>query len=135
MSGELVIFPDTVEALCDYVRTGLDTLGPAIPVGTRVPKPRPDLFVRIERVGGARRNLAIDEPTVVFEAWGTDEGAAHDLAQQVRALVFGSVRQQTSAGMIYRVAESAGPASLPDPDTDQARFTFTMSVAVRGAVS
>lgn len=132
---ELVIFPDAVEALCDYVRTALDVLGPAIPVGTRVPKPRPDLFVRFERVGGARRNLVIDEVSVVVEAWGSDEGAAHDLAQQVRAILFASVRQQTSAGMIYRVIESAGPASLPDSDTDQARFTLTMSVAVRGAVS
>ena len=129
--NEVIVFPDIVMALCTWLRTELAARGPAIPVGTDVPKPRPDKFVTLRRVGGVTRNLVTDSATVSFEAWAPAEEDAHDLAQLVRALVLASPRSTSLT--VYRVDEFAGPASLPDPDSDQPRFTFTAAVSYRGA--
>lgn len=130
--AELVVFPDITAAVIDFVRAQLVAAGSSAPVTMRVPNPRPGAFVTIQRVGGVRRNLVVDEATLTVEAWGSTEPAAHDLAQLARAAVHAAVGQVTSAGTIYRTGEFAGPASLPDPDSDQPRYTFTVTVAARG---
>lgn len=130
--AETIVFPDVTAAMTTLLRSRLAALGSSVPVGTRVPNPRPAAFVLVRRVGGATRNLVVDEATLVVEAWAANESASHDLAQLARAVVHSALGTTTTAGTIYRTDEFAGPASLPDPDSDQARHTFTVSVAARG---
>ena len=131
--AELIIHPDAVVALCIYVRATLIARGLPSWVGTEVPYPREERFVRLQRVGGTRRNLVVDQPSIAVEAWAVDEDDAFVLAQLVRAAIHATVGMSLPpAGVVYRVDEFAGPASLPDPDSNQARVTFTVSVAVRG---
>lgn len=127
--AELIVFPDAVAALVDHLSA---VLAPT-EAHTEVPSPRPANFVTLRRVGGVRRSLVVDEPSIAVEAWGPNEGAATDLAQLARAVIHAAVGASfPNVGTIYRVVEFAGPASLPDPDSDQARVTFTVAVSVRG---
>lgn len=122
---EPIVFPDAVEVVCDHLRTELDPT----PVVSRVPTTRPAAFVRVMRVGGVRRNLVTDEATLTVEAWAASEQAAHDLAQLARAHIYA----MPGDGDVYRVTEFSGPALLPDPLSDQPRYSLTVAVATVGA--
>ena len=130
--GEMIVFPDTTAAVITAVRAKLVAAGNTAPVGLEVPKPRPLSFATIVRIGGVRRNLVVDEATLAIEAWADTEARAHDLAQLVRAAIHSLVGETTDAGTVYRTGEFAGPTSLPDPDSDNPRYVFTVTVAVRG---
>jgi hypothetical protein len=122
---EAIVFPDSVELVCDELRTRLAT----VHVGSQVPTTRPATFVRVTRVGGVRRNLVTDEATLTVEAWAASEQAAHDLAQLCRAYVYAMPGQSD----VRRVTEISGPAFLPDPESEQHRFSMTVAVAAVGA--
>lgn len=122
---ETIVFPDAVSIVCDHLRTELSPT----PAVSRVPTTRPDTFVRVQRVGGVRRNLVTDEATLTVEAWAATEQAAHDLSQLARAHVYA----MPGDGDVYRVTEISGPSLLPDPLSDQPRYSFTVAVATVGA--
>lgn len=103
-----------------------------VPVSTKVPNPRPVTFVIVRRVGGTRAGLVADEALITVEAWADTDPAAHDLAQIARARL-GALEGTVAGGVtIYRVGESSGPQDLPDPDSNQSRYTQTFTVTVRG---
>jgi hypothetical protein len=127
---ETIVFPDAVEIVCDHLRSELPDHGyTAIQVVSAVPTTRPAMFVRVDRVGGVRRNLVTDEPTLTVETWAATDQAAHDLSQICRALLYA----MPGGGSVYRVTEFSGPARLPDPLSDSPRYSFTAAVAVVGA--
>lgn len=126
--SEAVIFPD-VEALLVAYLTPL--LG-GVEVGTQIPNPRPDTFVRVTRVGGARRDRITDQPLVVVQAWATDEAAAQNLGARAQAHVF--ALEQTSVGDSYvrAVREVGGFQAVPDPLSGTPRYQFTAQLDTRG---
>lgn len=138
MANEVVVFPDLVDALCDWLRVELDARGyPGIHVGTRVPAARPAEFVRLLVTGGSRDSdpgIPLADVQVTVEAWSDSEADAHDLAQLSRALVW-AARGDVTAVTIARVQEAAGPGHQPDPLSAQHRFTATFVVSTRGAAA
>lgn len=123
----VVVFPDAT----DVVRTLLDTaLTP--PVRSKVPNPRPAEFVTVRRTGGVRRDLVADNAQVTVESWGATEEDAHDLAQLARAHIGAAPGSVVNGVSIYRVTEQAAPGILPDPLSDQPRYTQTFIIALRG---
>lgn len=136
MTNEVIVFPDAALLVIDYLRDELDTRGyPDIHVGAKVPNPRPSKFVRVARVGGIAPFLVADDATLVVEAWETDAADAMTLAQLCRGLVRALAGTAVDGVPVYRVAELAGPANLPDPASDQARATFTITVRLRGVAA
>lgn len=127
MTTPLVVFPDTVAVALSWLREQL-----AEECVSRVPNPRPARFVLVRRVGGPRRDLVTDEATVTVEAWAATEQDAHDLAQLARAALHTLAGRKHDDITVYKVGEFAGPASLPDPESDQPRYTLTMTIAARG---
>lgn len=128
-----VLFPDITDRVVAEIQSRLAERGDTVPVRTLVPNPRPARFVTVRRIGGARLNLVADNPTITIEAWGTDEADAHDLCQLARTFVY-AMRGTVHDGVgIYRIGEFGGPANLPDPLSDQPRYSCTMTVACRGA--
>jgi hypothetical protein len=129
---DYIVFPDTVALLCDYLnaQTGIDT-------GRSVPHDRTDssTFLRLQRTGGPRHTLVSDAATVIVESWAPTPEEAHDLAQEVRALVNALQGQIVDDVPVYLVNEVSGPADLPDPLSNQSRYTQTFEVHVRGTVS
>lgn len=125
---ELIVFPDTVALLCGVLEDEC-----AVPAGTRVPNPRPATFLRLDRTGGPRQTLVSDAAQVTVESWAASEAAAHDLAQLARAVLHTLPGTVVDGVAVYRVDEVSGPANLPDPLSDQARYSQTFAVHVRGA--
>ncbi len=128
MNQPPIYFPDAAATLIDFLTTKL-----AAPVYRAIPSPtRPPTFVTVQRQGGIRRNLVIDEAQLGFECWGPSPEVAHDLAQETRAHVLSLSAGSFGGVEFYRFRELAGPADLPDPLSDQSRFVFGVSVGVRG---
>ena len=138
MAAEVVVFPDVVDALCDWLRDELAGRGYAgIHVGARVPDTRPTRFVRVVPTGGTRNidpGIPVADTQVTVEAWADTQAAAHDLAQLCRALVW-AARGDDTGVTVYRVAEVAGPGHQPDPLSNQDRFTATYLLSVRGSAA
>lgn len=104
-----------------------------VPMGTRIPTPRPAEFGRVLATGGGERDMVTDEATVVLEGWATSETRA----QRICAFMVAAVQAAGRAGKIgdvpcYRVRVASLPANLPMPSiADRFRFTATVSVDLR----
>lgn len=129
---ELIVFPDAITIVGTRLRVGLPDNGFDLEVHTRVPNPRPDEWVRVDRAGGVKANLVTDAATVIVEAWAQTEPRAHAIAQMCRALIHAMEGTTQSGVPVYRVGELAGPTTLPDPESGQPRATQTLQVNLRG---
>jgi len=123
-----VLFPDATAVLCSWLSDHL-----AVPVGARVPNPRPASFVVVKRFGGVRASRVSDRPMLGVECWAENDAAAQDLAQLARAHLYDMGGNTIDGTPVYRTTEVAGPAALPDPDSLQSRYTLTVSVHLRGS--
>ncbi|MFD3980759.1 hypothetical protein ACFWR6_19430 [Streptomyces griseus] len=130
MSAPPVLMPDAVAVMAGYLRAALAARGVTDPVGSRVPSPRPDRFVRMKRIGGPANSPVTDRPRLDVECWGADEADAHDLAQLCRALL-GAARGRHGTTTLARPV-AGGPQWLPDTTSGQPRFVFTLDVTMRG---
>lgn len=126
---EPVVFPDATALVISWLSVHL-----VEPVTSDVPNPRPEAFVTVDRTGGPRRNLIADNPQITVEAWGATKEEAHDLAQAARAYVHTLLGETVNGAFVSRVDELSGPANLPDPLSDQPRFSQSFSLVVRGEV-
>ncbi len=93
---------------------------PGVQVGTKVPNPRPNRFLRVTRAGG-RREYGIDHMLLIVECWSRDEGQAERDALAVDDLLRG-------AGDLSRIISAwtgATIANFPDPDVPDHRFQVT----------
>lgn len=131
---EVIVFPDVCLLFTTHLRTELAAIGDGAVVGTRVPSPRPARFVVLRRVGGNRPTLVSDAATVTVEAWDNNEAAAQQLAQRCRAFIKATEGDSVAGVPVYRIDEFAGPALLPDPASNQPRYTQTLSIHLRGEV-
>lgn len=124
-----VLYPDAVHVAISWLET---QMGPNLLV-PRVPNPRPTRMVLVRRVGGPRLNMVADNATLAVEAWDVSEEDAHDLAQEARGYLFAMRGEVVEGVACYRVGDVGGPQLLPDPESDQPRYAFTVNVAMRGA--
>lgn len=129
--NEPILFPDAV-ALAVTFLAGLlgEHVGQDVPPDHTID----DTCVTVLRTGGPRRNLVTDDAQLTIETWAPTSTEAHDLAQLTRAHMLSLAGEVIDGVAVYRVGELAGPQNLPDPESDQPRYTFSVSVAVRGAV-
>lgn len=133
---ERIRFPSAVTAVVGALNAQLSAFGYAgVPVRTKVHNPRDARFVLVRLTGGPRVNLVVRAVQLTIEAWSNSDTDAEDLAETASAIVSGLQGTVTGGVTIYGVTEFAGPAFLPDPDSEQSRYTFTTSVSVRGAAA
>ncbi|MFD5838223.1 hypothetical protein ACFWHV_32440 [Streptomyces collinus] len=125
-----IAFPDGVAVVRAYLHEQLVARGEDVPVGTRVPSPRPPRFVRLERVGGTRLDLVTDRPRIDVHCWGDSDESATDLAIVARSLLFAMPGWR--GAVAYNVTDVGGPNTLPDPDSEQPRVVFAVEVSLRG---
>lgn len=130
---EVVLFPDAALLFVDYLTAELAARSDDAVAVRDVPNPRPPRFVTVHLGGGVRQTIITDRPTLLVECWASTAAEAHDLAQLCRGLV-NALAGTTQAGTtIYRVDELGGPVDLPDPVSNQPRFTFSVQAHLRGA--
>lgn len=123
-----VLFADTAAAVITHLNGILTE-----PVSGKVPATRPAKFVTVQRTGGIVRTQVSEDVNLTIEAWASRDDDAHDLAQLVRyrlRLLPGTELVNDTA--VYQCQELSGPVNLPDPLSNQARFTFTVVLHVRG---
>jgi len=132
MAAEVIAFPD-IEAICGpHLESELASRSIVARVGTKIPSPRPDRFVKVTRTGGAQKNIKVDSPQVTFECWDADEPSASNLARVSRALVGAMSGQIIGGATIIGCTEFSGPKSFPDPDTSQSRYQFSVYLDIAG---
>lgn len=129
---EIVVFPDAVDKVVDYLAAQLAARSNATPVYSRVPTTRPASFVRVIRTGGVRRNLVVDDAQITIEAWAPSDEAAHDLAQLCRGILLAAPGVATA---VRDVQELGGPGLQPDPDSETPRYVFSHLVSLRGTTA
>lgn len=124
-----VVFGDATAAVVGLLEVALAPTE----VHSRIPASRPAEFVTALRVGGARRNVVVDDATLIVEAWAAGVDRAHDLAQLARAAVHASRgdRVGPQSLLVCDTGELAGPAMQPDPLSSQVRYTLTVQVSLR----
>lgn len=130
---ETVILPDVVALVIGHLNDTLPARGYTADALPRIPTERPAQFVLVRRVGGVRRSIVSDAATLTIEAWAANDETAHDIAQQCRALIRDMRGTVVDGVPVYSVQEVAGPALLPDPESDAPRYTQTVEVHARGA--
>lgn len=125
----MLVFPDIEALLTAWLRGQLT----GVTVGNKVPNPRPDPFVLIQRHGGLRQTVVTDAAQVGLECWAGRDYEAHDLLQQCRSLLLYQIPGQILSGYtVYRVDEVGGPSNLPDPTSSMPRWVMELQVHVRG---
>jgi hypothetical protein len=133
---ERILFPDAAATIIGALNDQLDDFGfTSIPVRSRVPAARPAKFVLVFRTGGPRQGIVTDSAQITVEAWSNSDVEAHDLAQACRAIIGGLEGTVTGGVTIYGVDEFSGPGYLPDPASSQHRYTFTITIGVRGVAA
>src|SRR5690606_10522532 len=101
----------------------------SVPVGTKVPNPRPATFVRAFVNGGAAVNRVLERVQITVDCWAPNQPAASALAGQIRSAFFNSPVHNLVRG----VEEVSRPMSTPDEASDRYRFTIALMVrATRG---
>lgn len=125
----MLVFPDVEALLTAWLRGQLT----GVTVGNKLPNPRPDPFVLIQRHGGVRQTVVTDAAQVGLECWAGRDYEAHDLLQQCRSLLLYQIPGQILSGYtVYRVDEMGGPSNLPDPTSSMPRWVMELQVHVRG---
>lgn len=114
-------FPDSEALVVQFLRLRLG----ATHVGTKVPRDRPDVFVRVWRTGGASANRVLDQPLITVQAWGSD---SHKLIERCRDWL---LNDYTFMPPVRGIEEVSGSYYDPDPDTNIDRYTFTVQLRVR----
>lgn len=126
--AEVLMPADDEVALVDELNARLE-----VPVGTRIPVPRPLEFVRVVSTGGAPRDLVTDSPTLLVEGFATSEGRARYLCAAAVAHAQAAGRVGRLGGVpCYGVRVASLPANLPMPSVpDRFRFTATITADLR----
>jgi hypothetical protein len=130
MSQPAYFFVDAAKLVVDYLSEMVN-----VPVVTKIPNPRPPVFVLARRLGGVRQAYVCDSAQIGIECFAQADEDAHDLVQLVRGHL-GALAGTTQGGTpVYEVLELAGPADLPDPLSDQSRYVCSVAIATRGTAS
>lgn len=127
--AEIITFPDVEALVVSALNTGLTTYGePGINASTRVPNPRPAEFVKVISGGGIDETMVSDAVLVTVEGWAGTEARARQLCGLAVAIL------KSQDGQIRGARGFGYPQNLPDPVTDQVRYTSTGDVRVWGAI-
>ena len=119
--SEVVIGPDEEALVMDYLR-------PLVGVGvtSNVPNPRPASFVRVNAVPfEGMTGKIVYRCLLSVESWHTNRPNASLLARRAAGYL--------EAAPAF-VADCGSPGWLPDPDTGQSRYVFTVEVFALGSV-
>lgn len=122
--AELLLFPDMDRVARKYLLAGLAGQGiTGIKVGTRIPSPMPDWFIRCFALPGAETTMRTQWVQVIVQVYGTDDEYCSQLARicaaVMRAAPETAVDVFDSGELLQIVSEPVskhGPYPTDDPD-------------------
>lgn len=103
----------------------------------RIPSPRPDTpFWRVRTVGGTQASLTHTAWTVVIESYAEFDSTAAEFANFAHGFIQAAGRDGWVGGIPCSGVEVfAVPQILPDPLTEQPRYSATYAVSLRDVVA
>lgn len=102
----------------------------------RIPNPRPARFVRVRAVGGVEVDVITAAPTLAVESYAATDEDAEALGEMCHALILRAGRVGRMGAVAVRTVDVLSrPQQLPDPVTDQSRYSATYSVLFRGVTT
>lgn len=140
--AEIIEFPDAE----DLFRRGINAAAPElfeseVTAFAKLPSKFPARLVLVTRTGGITRDMVTDAPMLSFDCYArsrgsADEGEALAIAGRLRGWCAALERDGELLGVpVYEVTGVGGPFRNPDPRAPEyARFTFTITAALRGQV-
>jgi len=130
---QAIKFPPAEDLVISHLSAELPHYGSAATAHGSIPPARPDGYVVVRRAGGARKSIPVGSATLTIECYAPLPTQAADLAELTRAIVTAMQGTVVDDVTVYVVAEISAPQELPDPRTDDPRYTFTVSIDVRGS--
>lgn len=126
MAAPVVVWPDVTMLAAGHLAGLMD-----VPVSARVPRPRPDEFVVLRRVGGPQRGPLTDDARLDVQVWAPSDARAVAIAQQARRYL---AEMPQLVDTVRQFTEDSGPTLIPDAPSDVPRVLLTVVLSVRGAV-
>ena len=83
------------------------------PVVTKVPRPRPPVFIRLDQSAPVRVNPVVDRTELIVQVYAPDADTALGIAEHVREWL---LDLDAYGARVQQWSESAGPYEFPDPD-------------------
>lgn len=122
-------FPDAEAITTTYLRALIGD----VPVATDLRGWQAGLArVVLTRTGGVPKLWQrTDYPRIDVDCYAADKGAAHDLAQQTRALLHDMPGATFPTAVICTVEDDTGLTWLPDEDTEAPRYAFAVRLVTR----
>lgn len=88
-----------------------------------VPNPRPAEFLTVERTGGPRTDLVVDNPMIAVQCWSTSRARASQLARVVDSALMVFAYEPH----IHKV-ERTSLYNFPDERGNQARYQLVVQI-------
>ena len=125
--AEYIEEPDAEAVIVTFLSTD-------IAAGTKIPKTRPNPFVRVRKVGGFRRSLVSFRPRFTLEGYASSEVAALGAVREAAALIWqASAEGVMGSTPVGDLNEISLPQNLPDPTVGEGvhRYTATYEIDMR----
>lgn len=120
-------FADVVALVIGYLTPVVDP----VPISSRVPKPRPDEFVRIRKIGGVPPGAFRETARLDVFTWAPQEPRAYEIANQIQSALF-KLKGSNALGIpSYSMAPVLSPRTFDDPETGTPRVWATYDLVVR----
>lgn len=117
--------PDAVRIVVDHLEAASLALIGARVYGFELPPSPVFPAVRVLRIGGANVvQERLDGARLQIEVWGGTAEEAWDATAAVRAELWDLEATTAGTGTVTGIQELSGPAWLPDPRTERARWTW-----------
>lgn len=130
--SELIISADAEAAAITYLSTELAARGVTADVSVQVPDVMPEKMVQVTLTGGTRENMITDRPQLTVECSAGSTIEASDLARLCHGLMLSAAGTSVGGLWVRKVEEVGGIQFLPDPDTNQPKYLFTVRWHARG---
>lgn len=128
--AEIITFPDVESLIVDILNAEFTARGEtSLRAHTRVPSTRPSEFVKVISGGGLDETKVSEAALVTIEGWAKTEGRAFTICELARAIL------RSQDGDIRGVRGFSYPQNLPDPVSNQVRYTSTGDVRVWGTTT
>jgi len=123
-----MLHPDATTLVVEFLSDRLDD-----PVSSLVPRDRSvgSRLVTVTRTGGPALNRVVDKPMLLIHAWGSSTVDASELAQSARQILLDELARDHP--LVRSVSEVAGLYYSPDPESEQDRFGFSVSLTTRAS--
>ena len=122
--ADLLLFPDMDRVARKYLLAGLAEQGiSGIQVGTRIPSPLPDWFIRCFALPGAETTMRTQWVQVIVQVYGTDDEYCSTLARTCAAVMRAAPEMEVDVydngeklSLVHEPVERNGPYPTDDPD-------------------